>query len=274
METSSFHRGLGVITTPITIYETVARYAPCSKKGLVTALNLPLEYDVKSKLLPARDQGDAKNSPAHVCACMAEYLDYVDGSTKRCLSVDYIYHNRCHSTEGMVSLDALSALHHYGTCSDILYPICAPSPSHEAIGRSRTFAKRHFNEGKTRFIAHISKEPNSGYHELINLKHAIYNQGVVYMVLPVFNYDPKFWWPSVSYSQIGHQAVAVVGWTCSGFIIRNSWGRSWGDEGYALYSYGDFVRGRHTDLLTLVNTDDEDLCYLPLTEDKSCCTLS
>jgi len=38
----------------------------------------------------------------------------------------------------------------------------------------------------------------------------------------------------------GH-AVAILGYTASGFIILNSWGESWGKDGFALLPYEDFL---------------------------------
>jgi hypothetical protein len=41
-------------------------------------------------------------------------------------------------------------------------------------------------------------------------------------------------------SDSGH-AVAIVGYTTSGFIIQNSWGPSWGKDGFALLPYEDYL---------------------------------
>jgi hypothetical protein len=38
----------------------------------------------------------------------------------------------------------------------------------------------------------------------------------------------------------GH-AVALVGYTAEGFIVQNSWGRDWGERGFALLPYEDFM---------------------------------
>ena len=38
----------------------------------------------------------------------------------------------------------------------------------------------------------------------------------------------------------GH-AVAIVGYTSDGFIIQNSWGETWGYQGFALLTYEDFM---------------------------------
>src|SRR5690606_5413642 len=38
----------------------------------------------------------------------------------------------------------------------------------------------------------------------------------------------------------GH-AVAIVGYTKDGFIIQNSWGTGWGNGGFALLPYEDYI---------------------------------
>ena len=39
---------------------------------------------------------------------------------------------------------------------------------------------------------------------------------------------------------LGGHAIAIVGYTKDGFIIRNSWGESYGNKGYSLLPYSDF----------------------------------
>jgi C1A family cysteine protease len=46
-----------------------------------------------------------------------------------------------------------------------------------------------------------------------------------------------FWNGSSNY---GGHAVAIVGYNKKGFIIRNSWGTSYGEDGYAILKYEDF----------------------------------
>lgn len=265
-------KGTGVIPAPLSIYDSTPRYDPCSKRGLAfTSLTLPLEYDIKSKLLPVKDQLTLQMSPAHVCACIAEYIEYTSGEHKRHLSANYIYHHRSGATDGMVSLDAIQSLCRHGTCSSYLYPSIEELPSRVSDKCSQKFASRYFNKGKLRICAYVQKTPGLYHQDLINLKHAIFHNGPVYMVLPVFNYGPKFWWPSGSYKQLSSQAVAVVGWTTQGFIIRNSWGRAWGDDGYAIYTYDDFATCRHSDLLTIVATETAAATCFLLDDSQSDC---
>lgn len=40
----------------------------------------------------------------------------------------------------------------------------------------------------------------------------------------------------------GGHAFALVGYTCDGFIVQNSWGPGWGFKGFALLTYEDWVR--------------------------------
>ena len=44
----------------------------------------------------------------------------------------------------------------------------------------------------------------------------------------------------VDHATDGH-AVAIVGYTADGFIIQNSWGKTWGYQGFALLPYEDFM---------------------------------
>jgi hypothetical protein len=39
----------------------------------------------------------------------------------------------------------------------------------------------------------------------------------------------------------GGHAIAIVGYTSQGFVVQNSWGKSWGKNGFALLPYEDFM---------------------------------
>lgn len=43
------------------------------------------------------------------------------------------------------------------------------------------------------------------------------------------------------YPNAGH-AMLIVGWNDSGFIVQNSWGKNWGDNGYAILPYEYEIR--------------------------------
>lgn len=71
------------------------------------------------------------------------------------------------------------------------------------------------------------------------LKTAIILNGPCIAGLPVYNDSMQFWRGS---SLQGGHAIAIVGWNEEGFIIRNSWGTSWGDGGYTILPYEDFKK--------------------------------
>ena len=63
------------------------------------------------------------------------------------------------------------------------------------------------------------------------LRHAIYSNGPCVLVLPVYDTEvDKFWKKSFEFQ--GYHAVSVIGYDPNGFIIRNSWGDSYGNDGY------------------------------------------
>lgn len=71
------------------------------------------------------------------------------------------------------------------------------------------------------------------------LKTAIVMNGPCIGGLPVYNsLATNFWNPSHNFE--GNHAIAIIGYDKDGFIIRNSWGKSYGCEGYAHMSYDDF----------------------------------
>ena len=74
------------------------------------------------------------------------------------------------------------------------------------------------------------------------LKYAIYANGPCVGALPVYDtYSSKFWDKNRGEFLGGH-AIAIVGWNNEGFIIRNSWGTSYGDKGYAVIPYEEINR--------------------------------
>jgi len=72
----------------------------------------------------------------------------------------------------------------------------------------------------------------------IALKQALLLNGPCIGGMYVKNSDRDEFW--LGRSNLGGHAIAIVGWTEEGFIIRNSWGKSWGNNGYAIMKYKDF----------------------------------
>ena len=71
------------------------------------------------------------------------------------------------------------------------------------------------------------------------LKYALIMNGPCVAGLYVRNPDANDFWNGGSTIYGGH-AVAIVGYNEKGFIIRNSWGTSYGEGGYFILKYEDF----------------------------------
>lgn len=80
-----------------------------------------------------------------------------------------------------------------------------------------------------------------------SLKTAILLNGPCIGALPVYNESTTFWEGS---SLQGGHAIAITGWNDKGFIIRNSWGDSWGNNGYTILPYENF--NKFLELWTLI----------------------
>lgn len=63
------------------------------------------------------------------------------------------------------------------------------------------------------------------------LKHALISNGPCVAVLPVYNESLEFW-KNYGENFLGYHAISIVGYDEKGFIIRNSWGESFGRKGY------------------------------------------
>lgn len=64
------------------------------------------------------------------------------------------------------------------------------------------------------------------------LKTALVTNGPCVGALPVYNSAVDEFWKGNSRHIEGYHAIAIVGYNEEGFIIRNSWGKSYGEDGY------------------------------------------
>lgn len=69
------------------------------------------------------------------------------------------------------------------------------------------------------------------------LQASIYTNGPCIVCLPVYNYDTEFWKGD---NLLGGHALVTIGWNKDGFILNNSWGSNYGDNGSAILPYTDW----------------------------------
>ena len=172
-------------------------------------VTLPSYYSYVDTLPSVLDQGSEQ-----ICVpcTVSSYLNWREnlkvGSIKdNGVSLYEIYRSRTNNGEGMTYKDALSYLRKKGVKSD--------------MGRL--------------YIKQYGRVMNS-----MMLKYAIIMNGPCFGALPVFSDRDKFWKKTYGDIFMGYHAIAIVGYDEEGFIIRNSWGDNFGDNGYVTIPYNDF----------------------------------
>ena len=101
------------------------------------------------------------------------------------------------------------------------------------------------------FLRHGSVKSNAGnlhinhygkINNLISLKYALVMNGPCFGALPVYSDDCDFWNKKSGQSLQGYHAICICGYDDEGFIIRNSWGKSFCDDGYTKIPYDEFTK--------------------------------
>jgi len=64
----------------------------------------------------------------------------------------------------------------------------------------------------------------SRIHTIDGVKHALVENGPVFIALPLYNNGPAFWKSDKADQAHKFHAVAVEGYDTNGFFFRNSWG--------------------------------------------------
>lgn len=171
----------------------------------VKGMELPGSYSYRKFLPKVLNQ---RTHPICVPCSLSAHLNWnknvdTDGVNQRDNNVDLyeIFDSRTtKGNDGMTFKDALKFLRHHGVDSD-------------------------YGTMKIEKYALVGGE--------IQMKQALLLNGPLVGALPVYNNGTHFWQKSKGGEFNGVHAIAIVGYDEKGFIIRNSWGTSFGDKGYA-----------------------------------------
>lgn len=185
-----------------------------------SSLDLPAAYTYEDILPNVIDQGD---DPICVPCSVSSYLNWKvnlkDGSTEdNGIRLFEIYEAKTNAGDGMTYKDAFHYLRRFGVTSNI-------------------------GKLKIREYAIIRN--------IIEFRYAIVSNGPCFVALPVYNGSKAFWKKKNNQKLLGYHAVAVVGYDETGLIIRNSWGRDFGDNGYTHIDYED--TGKMVEAWTIVS---------------------
>jgi C1A family cysteine protease len=194
--------------------------------AIYPSITLPEVVDYRDKMMPVRDQGNQGSCAAMAGAAMKEYQELVDIGLIEYMSPQFIYNNREDlKEEGMFMRDLMEILKEKGDCTERHFPYGT---------QSKPEIDDYVEASKYKTLNYAS------INTIDDLKTALYTNGPCIIALPVYNYTERMWFQYPGEELLGGHALCVVGYNRGGFIIRNSWGESWGDKGYCTMSYADF----------------------------------
>jgi hypothetical protein len=188
-------------------------------------VKVPASLDYRPVLRFVRDQGSIGSCVAQVGACMKEWQEFEDVGFDQYMSPQFIYNSRSTEGSGMYPRDLMSILRNMGSVPESVFPYgWAGKPSKEVYEKAKNYVIQHYAQVDT----------------IEGLKTALAKNGPCYGTFPVYNYGDRLWKSSFGGAVLGYHGMTFVGYNSKGFIIRNSWGRDWADDGYTIFPYEDW----------------------------------
>lgn len=189
-------------------------------------VTLPEEVDYRPALFPIRDQGSSDQCAAFAGSAMKEWQERVELNIDEYMSPQFIYTNREDpNSAGMYMRDLMKILKEKGDCTEARFPF-------GTIGMPSVETYIHASMFKIQNFASVNSVEEA--------KTALFLNGPCIIAFPVYNYSERFWYQYSDQALLGGHAVCMVGYIKEGFLIRNSWGTDWGQNGYAIMPYEDF----------------------------------
>ena len=222
----------------------------------------PIIFDMRKQLNKVRNQGEQGSCAAFSAACIKEYQEYKDYNFKGYMSPQFFYDNRSNLYDknpnndyGMYGRDIMKLLKNIGICKEEDYV-------YGDIKNKKDIPPEIYKLAKNHTIKSYARVNN-----LQSLKNSLVKNGPCLICFPVYNTGKHMWYKENDNDEMmGGHAMTVVGYNMDSFIIRNSWGESWGDKGYCYYPFKHW--GMHWELWTTVDnksnpTNNSDKTILP-----------
>ncbi len=198
--------------------------------------------DLRKEFTPVKDQGEMGACSAFALVGIFEYILKKNKQPDIDLSEQFVYYN-ARKADGSSRIDAGSSLYDVvqtlmkdGVCLEHLFPYnpenISKDPPVEAI-----------EDGQTRKVVKAKNVKKS----LHDIKSAVAEGYPVAISLKIFNsFHPRRGFiripneNEIHNEQSGNHAMVICGYNDEArfFVVRNSWGRKFGDKGYCYIPYG------------------------------------
>jgi C1A family cysteine protease len=206
-------------------------------KAVCVAATEDFPEEFKLQMPSVKNQQQTGSCVAHAIALVIEYFSRLQGDDNREMSVGYIYGNRSTSTytgKGMYVRDALEAARKYGDVVQTMFPYNKEVPeiielfneqfikiSPDAYANRITYYYRVYNENdiKAALMQHGPVVFSMEWYSDIKIKNGIMNT------------------KQESSPKNGHHCMVIYGWNKDGWLMQNSWGVFFGDNGKAVIPY-------------------------------------
>lgn len=203
---------------------------------------IPEALDLRPFLPKPRNQGQRGTCGAFSASAIKEYQERKDVDFDEYMSPESIYFYRHDQTQsGMFARNIMKILHHQGIAPESLFPYNYESDPQEIPSEAVDVMSNY----KIKHYALVST--------IEGAKKAL-QDGPLLITVPVFNNSPTIWKPKNYQDEIrGGHAMVIVAYDEKGFIIRNSWGPKWNQDGHVNFPYEDF--GKHWEIWTSVDEE-------------------
>lgn len=241
---------------------------PLDEDYMPKSASLPKSVDLRQGFGEVRNQGPLGSCTAFALTGIVEYMLKKSGKPYHDLSELFLfYYTRYQERKrkGLSSLppekdggsyfDAIAALSEYGICEETLWPYEVGkvdfNPSPEAVANA---AKIKVVKAKNvkRNVADIKSALAEGYPVAVSVRlfESFTDERHGFVVLPS---DDEIAEGKVKSGHDGH-AMVICGYRDDQniFIVRNSWGKEFGDRGYCFMPYAYFEDERLTNMACVV----------------------
>lgn len=172
--------------------------------------DLPEKYNCATNIPEVINQGKLSICvPCSVSAYLNWKTNIKNGSNiDNIIALQEIYNSRSNNGEGMTFKDALKFLRKTGVTTA---------------------------NGNQKILMYAMIK------DIVSLKRALIMNGPCVGALPVYSGDCDFWVKKPGYRLDGYHAISICGYNENGFIIRNSWGNEFCNDGYTVINYENFM---------------------------------